>query len=48
MVALSVLSKRASRRCADFFFGALRFALPVGPRCGLRAGALSLSNAREC
>ena len=40
--ALSVLSKSTSRRCADFFFGAVCFFFPVGPRWGLRAGPLSL------
>ena len=43
VAAFSVLSKSISRRRADFFFGAACFFFPVGPRCGLRAGPLSLS-----
>ena len=43
-MVLSTLSKSTSRRRADFFFGVFCFFFPLGPRCGLRAGALSLSN----
>jgi len=35
-------SNSISRRRVDFFCGALAFFLPVGPRCDLRAGGLSL------
>ena len=43
VVAFSVLSKNISRCHADFFFGVACFFFPVGPRCSLRAGSLSLS-----
>ena len=41
---VSALSKSISRRRADFFFGAVCFFFPLGPRWGLRAAPLSLIN----